>query len=252
MRGDRAPLRPLPLLLAIGLAGCSQPEAVEQAAAPAEAAGSAQEERDVLYALGGWLARNLAGVKIEEKDLAPLQEGLADALLGRPLRVEPKEIGVRVQAFLADRRAELAADEKRAAAGFLAEAKQQPGAQRRPSGLIYLSLAEGQGETPKLNDQVKVLYEGTLRDGSSFDSTKERGPALFGVNRVVPCWTEALQLMKPGGKARITCPSDLAYGDRGMPGRILPGAPLRFELELLEIVPASAATPAPAPVPATP
>ena len=89
---------------------------------------------------------------------------------------------------------------------------------------------------------MKVHYQGTRRDGSVFDSSYERGkPAVLGMKQVVPCWTEALQLMKPGGKARITCPSDLAYGDRGLPGRILPGATLRFEIELLEIVPASEA-----------
>ena len=119
--------------------------------------------------------------------------------------------------------------------------------------MIFQSLVDGRGEAPKLTDQVKVQYQGTLRDGSTFDSSYERGkPAVFGMNQVVPCWTEALQLMKPGGKATITCPSDLAYGDRGLPGRILPGAPLRFEIELLEIVPPSEAKAAAAAGPATP
>jgi FKBP-type peptidyl-prolyl cis-trans isomerase len=230
----------LGLWLAIAVGGCSARDA-EDAAGMTPAAGPAQGQEDVLYALGGWLARDLAGVKFEEADLAPLERGLADALLRRPLRVEPKEIAPLVQKFLGDRRAATAAEEKQAGQPFLAEARSQPGAQRTPNGVIYQGLVAGRGESPTLTDQVKVQYQGALRDGSVFDSSYERGkPAVFGMTKVIPCWAEALQLMQPGGKARITCPSDLAYGDRGLPGTILPGAPLRFEIELLEVQPAPA------------
>jgi FKBP-type peptidyl-prolyl cis-trans isomerase len=247
VRGSPAPLALLGLLLTTCLAGCSRGEADDASeAAPAPSRSPAAGEDDALYALGGWLARELAGVKFEEKDLKPIQEGLADALLRRPLRVEPRAVAQRVQKLLGDRRAATAAEEKLAAQAFLAEARQQPGARRTTNGVVYQSLADGRGEAPKLTDRVRVQYQGTLRDGSTFDSSYERGkPAVFGLDQVVPCWTEALQLMKPGGKARITCPSDLAYGDRGLPGRILPGAPLRFEIELLEILPASEAKAAP-------
>ena len=112
---------------------------------------------------------------------------------------------------------------------------------RSVSGLIYRDLVEGSGASPKLSDRVKLHYRGIRRDGSVFEDSSERGkPAVFGVTRVIPCWMEALQRMKVGGKARITCNSDLAYGDRGIAGRILPGAPLQFELELLEILPPAA------------
>lgn len=256
MRRSRtpAPLALLGLLVSTSLTGCS-PRDSEEAnnAVPAPSGSPAQEESDALYALGGWLARDLAGVKLEEKDLKPLQDGLADALLRRPLRVKPRDVGGRVQKLLSDRRAATAAEEKLAGASLLAEAKQQPGARRTTNGVVYQSLVEGRGESPTLTDQVKVHYEGKLRDGSTFDSSYERGkPAVFGMNQVIPCWTEALQLMQPGGKARITCPSDLAYGARGLPGRILPGALLRFELELLELVPASEAKPGPAAARGTP
>ena len=97
---------------------------------------------------------------------------------------------------------------------------------------------------------MKVHYHGTLRDGTVFDSSVERKePAEFPLNRVIPCWTEAVQTMKVGEKAHLTCPSEIAYGDRGFPPKIKGGAALAFDVELLEIVKAPAETPAPAPTP---
>lgn len=236
------PLRGGALALAIAasvLPACSPREAEPSATPVADAGEPAQ--RDVLYALGGWLGRDLAGVKITEADLPEIEAGLADALLRRPPRVAPQDVAPQVQKFLGDRRAETAREEKQAARALLAEARAEPGAERTPNGVIFRSLVEGAGAPPKLTDQVKVQYEGRLRDGTVFDTTYERGePAVFGLTKVIPCWTEALQRMKPGGKARLTCPSDLAYGDRGLPGTVLPGALLRFEVELLEVVPAPA------------
>jgi FKBP-type peptidyl-prolyl cis-trans isomerase FkpA len=235
------------LLLALALAGCSEaaPEQTtrnEKAATAGPGEPPSAAERDLLYALGGWLARDLAGVKITESDLPSIQEGLADALLRRPLRVQPRDVGAQVQGLLGERRAALALDEKRAGAPLLAEARARPGARRTTNGAIVETLAEGEGASPTFADFVKVQYRGLLRDGTTFDSTYERTePAVFGMKQVVPCWSEALQLMKPGGRARLTCPSDLAYGDRGLPGRILPGATLRFEIELVGIVPAAEA-----------
>jgi FKBP-type peptidyl-prolyl cis-trans isomerase FkpA len=237
---SRARLAALALSLTTSLSGCPEPPAPP---APPPSA-QEQQERDSLYALGTWLARNLAGIQLEEKDMAPLAEGLSDALLGRTLRVDPVEVGERVQGFLNERRGRMAASEKSAGASFVAAARDEPGARRTVSGAIYLDLVEGTGDSPKLSDRVKLHYRGIRRDGSSFDDSYARDkPEAFGVNRVIPCWMEALQLMKPGGKARVTCSSDLAYGDRGLAGRVLPGAPLQFELELLEILPANSARP---------
>lgn len=106
-----------------------------------------------------------------------------------------------------------------------------------PSGLVYDSLKEGSGASPGPTARVKVHYRGTLADGKEFDSSYSRGqPSEFPLNRVIPCWTEAVQRMKPGGKARLTCPPGIAYGDRGAGGVIPPGATLNFEVELIEVL----------------
>lgn len=133
----------------------------------------------------------------------------------------------------------MAADqEKQAGKAYLDKMAVQPGATRTRSGLLYIQVAEGSGASPKPTDRVKVHYTGRLIDGTVFDSSIQRGqPATFGLNQVIPCWTEALQLMKTGGKARIVSPSALAYGDHGAPPQIPPGATLDFDIELLAISP---------------
>lgn len=105
------------------------------------------------------------------------------------------------------------------------------------SGLIYQSLKDGTGASPKASDPVKVHYRGTFPDGREFDSSHSRGqPATFPLNRVIKCWTEGVQLMKVGGKAKLICPPAIAYGERGTPGGpIPPNATLHFEVELLGI-----------------
>jgi len=104
------------------------------------------------------------------------------------------------------------------------------------SGLVYESLKEGSGESPKATDTVKVHYKGTFPDGKEFDSSYKRGePTEFPLNRVIPCWTEGVQRMKPGGKAKLTCPAAIAYGARGAGGVIPPNATLHFEIELLSV-----------------
>lgn len=106
------------------------------------------------------------------------------------------------------------------------------------SGLVFESVLTGNGPTPKATDTVKVHYRGTFPDGREFDSSYQRGqPATFALNRVIPCWTEAVQMMRPGGKARITCPPQIAYGARGAGGVIPPDATLMFEIELIAIEP---------------
>ncbi len=108
--------------------------------------------------------------------------------------------------------------------------------QKSPSGLIYLSLKEGTGASPTASDTVRVHYRGTLTNGTEFDSSYARGqPAVFPLNRVIKCWTEGVQKMKVGGKARLTCPPEIAYGDRAVGGVIPSNATLVFEIELLEI-----------------
>ncbi len=102
---------------------------------------------------------------------------------------------------------------------------------------MYQEIKAGTGEAPKASDKVKVHYKGTLTDGTVFDSSVERNqPATFPLTGVIKCWTEGVQLMKVGGKSKLICPSDLAYGDAGRPPTIKGGATLVFEVELLEIV----------------
>ena len=120
----------------------------------------------------------------------------------------------------------------------LAAAAAEPGAVRSETGLIYRSLREGTGASPAAIDVVRVHYRGTLMDGKEFDSSYKRGtPASFPLTRVIKCWTEGVQKMKVGGKAQLTCPASIAYGDKGAGGgEIPPGATLRFEVELLAII----------------
>ena len=123
------------------------------------------------------------------------------------------------------------------AADPLAAAAAEPGAVRSESGLVYRSLKDGSGASPVAIDVVRVHYRGTLLDGTEFDSSYKRGtPASFPLTRVIKCWTEGVQKMKVGGKAQLTCPASIAYGDRGAGSVIPPGATLRFEVELLAIV----------------
>jgi FKBP-type peptidyl-prolyl cis-trans isomerase FkpA len=104
------------------------------------------------------------------------------------------------------------------------------------SGIVFESLQNGSGASPKATDTVKVHYRGTFPDGREFDSSYKRGqPTEFPLNRVIPCWTEAVQMMKPGAKARITCPSKLAYGEAGAGGVVPPNATLVFEIELISV-----------------
>ena len=119
---------------------------------------------------------------------------------------------------------------------LLAAAAKEKGATVTPSGLVYRSLKDGTGASPAATDVVKVHYRGTFADGKEFDSSfKRNAPAQFPLNGVIPCWTEGVQRMKVGGKAQLTCPASIAYGERGAGGVIPPNTALQFEVELLEI-----------------
>ena len=119
---------------------------------------------------------------------------------------------------------------------FAQTAAKEPGAKVTASGLVYRSVQDGQGASPKASDKVKVHYRGTFPDGKEFDSSYKRNqPIDFPLNAVIPCWTEGVQLMKVGGKAKLTCPPAIAYGSRGAGGVIPPNATLQFEVELIAI-----------------
>jgi FKBP-type peptidyl-prolyl cis-trans isomerase FkpA len=118
----------------------------------------------------------------------------------------------------------------------VAAAVKEAGAVSTPSGLVFRSLKDGNGATPSATDTVKVHYRGSFPDGKEFDSSYKRNePTEFPLNRVIPCWTEGVQKMKVGGKAKLTCPATIAYGARGAGGVIPPNATLQFEIELLDV-----------------
>lgn len=217
-------------------------------APPAEAQKApGTDDEKTLYALGVSVARNLEPFALTPEEVDFVVAGLRDELAGKESAVPLDQFGPRIRTLAETRATATAAKEKEAGKAFAAQAAAEPGAVQKPSGLVIRTLQEGTGASPGPDDIVKVHYTGTLRDGTVFDSSAERGePAQFKLGGVVPCWTEALQTMKVGGKAKITCPAEIAYGDRGFPGSIPPGATLTFEVELLEIVKPAATPPAPA------
>lgn len=214
-------------------------------AVPAAAAGPElkTEEEKTVYALGLSIAQSLTTFALTPAEIDLVSAGLRDGLADKG-KVDVMKYNPMVKA-LAQQRATAAAEiEKKEAVTFLEKIAKEKGAEKTPSGLIYISMKAGSGVAPKATDTVKVHYKGTLRDGSVFDSSIERGqPATFPLNRVVPCWTEGLQKMLVGGKAKLACPSNLAYGDRGAPPKIKPGSALLFEVELLSIEPPPPPTP---------
>jgi FKBP-type peptidyl-prolyl cis-trans isomerase FkpA/FKBP-type peptidyl-prolyl cis-trans isomerase FklB len=202
------------------------------------------EEQKTIYAIGLALAQSLQPYALTPAEVAIVEMGLTDGLTGKKPQVDVNEYRIKLQE-LGQQRAQGAAEvERKEAQGFLDSMAKEKGAQKTDSGLIYTIITPGDGATPKATDTVKVHYHGTLRDGSVFDSSVERGtPATFPLNRVIPCWTEGVQKMKVGGKAKLVCPSAIAYGDRGAPPKIKPGAPLVFEVELIGVEEGAAAAP---------
>ena len=195
------------------------------------------DEQKTLYALGIILSQNLGGFALSESELEIVKSGLTDGLLKRPMKVELGAFGPKVQELQQKRMAVLAAGEKKAGDAFIGKAASEKGATKTQSGMVISTIKAGSGATPKASDTVKVHYQGALTDGTIFDSSVQRGePATFPLNRVIPCWTEGVQLMKVGGKSKLVCPATLAYGDQGRPPKIKPGATLVFEVELLDIV----------------
>jgi len=195
------------------------------------------EDDKTIYALGVNLSRNLDHLPLSQAEKRVLQAGFADGIEGRDPKVDPVRYGRRGEQLFVRRNADLAKAETGAAEAFLKEAAAAEGAVRTDSGMVMVVVSPGEGPSPGPTDRVKVHYHGTLSDGTVFDSSVARGePAVFPLNRVIPCWTEALQKLKAGGKSRITCPPDIAYGDQGAPPLIKPGAALAFDVELIEVL----------------
>jgi len=239
-------------LIAIGEARAqSTPPAARPAPAPAAPAApaSAAEQAKTLYALGVLLSGPLDSFTLSAAELEQVIAGVREGVLKKSTMANPEAYGPKIQELQNTRMAALAVKQKELGKAYLAKAAAAAGATRSPSGIVITSLKAGTGAAPKASDEVKVHYEGKLVDGTIFDSSIKRGePATFPLNGVISCWTEAVQTMKVGGKSRIVCPPETAYGERGSPPRIAGGSTLVFEVELLEIAKAPAA-PAASPKP---
>lgn len=195
----------------------------------------ATDEQKAVYALGLSVQRSLLPFDLSPAELEIVKQAIADAAAGKPA-VDLNEWGPKIGQLQKSRSDRLAQREKALAGEYLAKAAAEPGAVKMPSGLIYRELTPGTGDSPKATDTVKVHYRGTLINGTEFDSSYKRNqPAQFQLNGVIKCWTEGVQKMKVGGKSKLACPSDLAYGDQGRPPMIPGGATLVFEVELLGI-----------------
>lgn len=216
-------------LLALSVVACSDSKAPE--------AKLENDEQKTLYAVGIALSQQLRQLSITEEELKSIQAGLADGALKRTPQVDMQTYGPKIQQWAQLRLAQAVESERAAGAEYLQKAAAEPGATKTTSGVIVRTLQAGTGATPKATDTVKVHYHGTLVDGTVFDSSVERGtPATIPLGGVIKCWVEGVQQIKVGGKAKLVCPPDTAYGDRGSPPAIKPGATLVFEVEVLEIV----------------
>ena len=204
-------------------------------AQPAAAPALTTDDEKTIYALGLSVQRSLAQFDLSPAEFEIVKRALTDAAAGKPA-IELNEWGPKIEPFARLRAGRVAEHEKSASQGYMDKAAAEPGATKTESGLIYRELTPGTGASPKATDQVKVHYRGTLVNGTEFDSSYKRNePAQFPLNGVIPCWTEGVQKMKVGGKSRLVCPSNIAYGDQGRPPTIPGGAALVFEIELLEI-----------------
>ena len=206
----------------------------DAAAAPPELK---TEEQKTLYALGLVLAQNLGAFALNATELEIVKAGLTDGVTNKDKKVDLQTYGPKIQELQRARVTAAAVPERKAGQAYIEKAAAEKGAIKTPSGAVVTTLKPGTGPSPAATDKVKVHYQGTLTDGTVFDSSIQRGePITFPLNGVIKCWTEGVQQMKVGGKSRLVCPADTAYGDRGAPPKIKPGATLVFEVELLEIV----------------
>lgn len=225
------------LLLGAGLAaGCQQKTVQESAAAPTRT-----EDEKAIYAFGAAVGQQVSGqteqLRLTPAEIEVFNDGLGDALRGEPLEVEISAYESRFQQLAESRMAAAASEAKTRSEEVITAAAAEPGAVKTDSGMVYQTLTPGQGPSPKATDKVRVHYHGTLPDGKVFDSSRERGePAEFALNQVIACWTEGVQRMKVGEKAKLVCPPAMAYGERGAGNDIPPNSTLVFEVELLKIL----------------
>ena len=189
------------------------------------------------YGLGMGIGQNLLSMGVQDMNVEDFVKGLKDVITG----AKPEMSHSEAQAVVNDHFRKLAEEaytqNKASGEAFLAENAKKEGVTVLPSGLQYEVITAGNGKKPSATDRVKCHYEGTLIDGTIFDSSIKRGePAVFGVNQVIKGWVEALQLMQEGAKWRLYIPYDMAYGDHGAGEMIPPYSALIFDVELIKVL----------------
>lgn len=225
---------------ALVLVACAPQESAKEQPAEAKLETDAQK---FSYAAGYEIGQRLQQMGEVDVDLTAMAAGLGDAYEGKEGRISAEEMNtVKQNVYKAAAEKRNAEREEKASANaekgesFLAENAAKEGVKTTDSGLQYKILKEGEGAAPKPTDTVVVHYTGTLIDGTEFDSSRSRGqPARFKLNGVIKGWTEGLQLIKPGGQAKLFIPAELAYGERGAGQLIGPNETLIFDVELIEI-----------------
>ena len=189
------------------------------------------------YAIGLGIGQNLLSMGAKGIAVDDFAQAIKDVLEGNQTAISHQEAREIVNKYFEELEAKMSAVAIEQGKAFLEENKKRPGIVTLPSGLQYEVINEGTGKKPKATDQVRCHYEGTLVDGTLFDSSIQRGePAVFGVNQVIPGWVEALQLMPVGSKWQLYIPSELAYGTHGAGQSIGPNQTLIFDVELLAII----------------
>ena len=205
------------------------------------------DQEKASYAVGIQIGRSLKS-QGADVSMPALMAGLNDGIGGKDGKLKPEELQQamqKMQELVMKKQMEVADKNLKEGDEWLAKNKDKSGVKTTESGLQYEVVKEGTGASPKDSDMVKVHYTGTLVNGEKFDSSRDRGePAEFPVKGVIPGWTEALKIMKPGSQYKLAIPAKLAYGPQGRPG-IPPNSPLLFDVELIEVKPMPAAPGAP-------
>ncbi len=189
------------------------------------------------YAWGMAIGQQLHGMGVNDIDIESFADAVKAVFDREETKMKPDEAQKLINEYLTKLQGKLEEAAKEAGAKFLAANKEKPEVKETASGLQYVVEKEGTGEQPSATDEVTVHYTGKLLDGTVFDSSVNRGePATFPLNRVIPGWTEGVQLMKEGAKYTFFIPSDLAYGAQGVPNAIPPHSTLIFEVELIKVI----------------
>jgi FKBP-type peptidyl-prolyl cis-trans isomerase len=218
------------IVLAFALAFTAYTEGI------AEGPGQASEDLDTSYAIGIVLGADLKQTGLTLNYNAFIR-GLRDAMENRNMKLSMDDAILKVQLAFVKAMEQQAEENKQKERQFLEENGKKPGIMTTASGLQYEVITEGTGEKPSAADMVRVNYEGTLTNGTVFDSSYARGePAEFGLNAVISGWTEGIQMMSEGSIYRFYIPSNLAYGEREVASIIPSYSTLIFKIELLEII----------------